>query len=257
MADANDPAVGRPALLRRAVLRLSEMWDETHDTRTFRFEAPPGGLPNFRPGQFYAIEIPTKDGAWIRRSYSVASSPLETGGLDFTVKILEGGAGTTALFHHMKVGDSVRASGPFGEFTLEVGRPSIFVAGGVGVTPIMSMLRTLDATRSQLSACLLYSNRARRDVIFEKELRAIERRNPNFHFHYALTREAGEAEAWFSRARFGAAEVARICEGMEGRVGYLCGPDAMMEEAGRALLALGIPRADIRMEAFLGTGPTL
>jgi ferredoxin-NADP reductase len=238
-------------------VRLVKVWDETHDTKTFRFGAPPQGLPDFAPGQFYAVEIPTKEGGSVRRSYSVASSPLEREHFDLTVKFLEGGAGTSALFHHLAVGDAVRASGPFGEFTLDESAPAIFIAGGVGVTPIMSMLRTLDARRPGHRALLLYSNRERRDVVYEKELREIEARNPAFEFHYLLTREAGDvAEPWIRKGRLDSAFVGRVCAARLDHVAYLCGAVPMMEELGRALIAAGLTPSRIRTEAFLGTSPT-
>jgi ferredoxin-NADP reductase len=249
------PTAGAPAGLRRAELRLEAVWDESHDTKSFRFAAPLSGLPRFLAGQFYAVEIPTKDGGSVRRSYSIASSPLERGHFDLAVKYLEGGAGSAALFGHLKVGELVRVSGPFGEFTLEAGRPPLFVAGGVGITPILSMLRQLDAERSPLPVRLLFSNRERRDLIFERELRAMEGRHPNFRFRYALTRERGAVESWFLRGRFDGAALALAIAGLDRPVAYLCGPNEMMEAAGKALLALGLPRADIRTEAFMGTGP--
>lgn len=244
-----------PQGLRRAEVVLAECWEETHDTRTFRFRAPASGLPPFRAGQFFALEVPNGAG-WIRRSYSVASSPLERGHFDLTIKRVEGGAATTALFDAMAVGMTARATGPFGEFTLDESRGALFVAGGVGVTPIMSMLRTLDATASRLPATLLYSNRTRDDVIFERELRAIALRRPNVRLHFALTR-AGRAGAFDGRiGRLDETAVRDLCAGAAGRTAYLCGPVPMMEEIGRTLLDLGFPPERIRTEAFVGVAPT-
>lgn len=246
----------RPALLRRAEVRVLEIREETHDTRTFRFGAPPAGLPDFAAGQFVALEIPGRDGNWIRRSYSIASSPLERCHFDLTVKRVEGGAGTGALFDGVKVGDVLRASGPFGEFTLEPSKPAIFAAGGVGVTPIMSMLRALDAQGDPPRVLLLYSNRERRDVAFEAELRAMEARRPNFEFHFALTRDPGGFPGPRGhRGRFAPEFLLRAFETRRDHVAYLCGPMPFMETIGKLLLAAGFPPTSIRTEAFIGTSP--
>jgi ferredoxin-NADP reductase len=247
-----------PAQLRRAELVVAEVLDESWDTKTFRLAAPPGGLPSFRAGQFFAIEVPGEDG-WVRRSYSISSSPRRRDSIDFTVKMLPGGSASRLLFQRLAAGDLVRASGPFGEFLLDETRPALFVAGGVGITPILSMLRYLVEGPSGPPACLLYSNRAGRDVLFEKELRALASARPGFCFHFTLTRPEPEdlAGRWSGRSgRFDAAAVRELCAGMSDRVAYLCGPLPMMEEIGRALLELGIAPERVRTEAFVGTSPT-
>lgn len=246
----------RPAMLRRAELRVAKIWNETHDTKTFRIAAPAGGLPSFRPGQFYALEVMGPDGAWIRRSYSIASSPLETAHFDLTIKFLEGGAATGVLFQQIQEGGIVRATGPFGEFVLEEEKPAIFVAGGVGVTPMMSMLRFLAASPAPPPVCMLYSNRARRDIIYDRELAEIQQKHPVIQIYHSLTRpDAGDG--WTGRrGRFDAAAIRELCGNMTDRIAYLCGPVSMMEECGRELLNSGVPAANIRTEAFLGTSPT-
>ncbi len=247
-----------PAMLRRAPLALSEVLDESHDTRTFRFSAPVSGLPRFQPGQFFALEVPGVEG-WIRRSYSVSSSPNERRHLDFTIKFLDGGAATSVLFRSMTVGNQARATGPFGEFVLDPSRPALFIAGGVGITPILSMLRFLDEQGSTLPIDLLFANRARRDLLFEPELRAMAARRPSLKLHFALSRpdSADRVGGWKEHiGRFDGAAIRRLCAGMSDRTAYLCGPIAMMEETGRALLELGIPPAQIRTEAFVGVSPT-
>jgi len=244
-------------MLRREELPIAGIVAESEDTKTFRLKAPESGLPPFQPGQFYALEVPGADGTWIRRSYSVASSPLERRWLDFTIKRVEGGVATTALFERLRPGDRLRATGPFGEFVLDPARPAIFVTGGVGVTPILSMLRYLDATSSPIPVCLLYANRTGADVLFEEELRAMAARRANFEFHFSLTRATdADRTRWRGRTgRFDAATIQQICQGMSDRVAYLCGPISMMEESGKALLSLGVAAKDIRTEAFVGVSP--
>jgi ferredoxin-NADP reductase len=244
-------------VLRRAELEIAEIVQETADVRTFRLAAPPGGFPDFSPGQFLAVEVPTEAGA-VRRSYSIATSPRERRHVDLTVREVPGGAASAALFRAVRAGDRVRASGPFGEFTLVPGRPALFVAGGVGITPIQSMLRTLDAEGADLPVALLYSCRTSRDVIFEREIREMARRRPAWSVHLAITRPSTEdgGGGWPGAiGRFDAGRLQTLCAGWTDRVAYLCGPLPMMEETGRALLALGFPAASIRTEAFLGTSP--
>ncbi|MFN0204930.1 MAG: ferredoxin reductase [Planctomycetota bacterium] len=244
-------------MLRRAELKVIDIWNETFDTKTFRFAAPAQGLPAFLPGQFYALEVKSPDGTWIRRSYSIASSPRERAHFDLTIKFLEGGAATGVLFKHLNIGDVVRASGPFGEFVLDDTKPAIFIAGGVGVTPMMSMLRYLSEAADPVPVCLIYSNRAQNDIIYEKELREMERKHSNFEFHYSITRPNPELTAWTGRVgRFDAAAIREICKNMTDRIVYLCGPVPMMEEIGRLFITMGVPPEHIKTEAFVGVSPT-
>jgi ferredoxin-NADP reductase len=243
-------------MLRRAELQVVDLWNETHDTRTFRLGAPPGGLPDFRPGQFYAVEVQAPDGSWVRRSYSIASAPAQREFFDLTIKFLEGGTATGVWFRDIKKGSRVRATGPFGEFILDESRPAIFVAGGVGVTPLMSMLRHIDAQSLALPVLLLYSNRTSADVIYERELRELRTRRPNISIHFSLTREPA-GTAWTDRrGRFDASALRELCGSMTDRNVYLCGTMEMMESAGRAFVAMGFPGSQLRTEAFLGTSPT-
>lgn len=252
----------RPAMLRRAGLTVAEILDETHDTKTFRIAAPSGGLPAFLPGQFYALEVCAADGTWIRRSYSISSAPGETQYFDLTIKFLEGGAATAVLFQQIKPGSEVRATGPFGEFTLDTTKPAILVGGGVGVTPLMGMLRHIVRERLFTPVVLLYSNRERRDVIFETELEGMGRNHPHLKISQTLTRGDGtdpsrpHAEPWRgSLGRFRAEDVRRACAALRDPIVYLCGPVPFMEELGREFIQSGIPPANVRTEAFLGTSP--
>lgn len=244
-------------MLRRTELKVIDIWNETPDTKTFRFGAPAAGLPEFLPGQFYALEVKAPDGSWIRRSYSIASSPRERGFFELTIKFLNGGAATNVLFNHLNIGGTVRASGPFGEFVLNETKPAIFIAGGVGVTPMMSMLRYLSESTGPVAVCLIYSNRSQNDIIYEKELREMERKHSNFEFHYSITRPSVELTAWTGRVgRFDAAAIREICKNMTDRIVYLCGPVAMMEEVGKLLITIGVPAENIKTEAFVGVSPT-
>ncbi|AEA24025.1 ferredoxin [Pseudonocardia dioxanivorans CB1190] len=171
-------SVWRPLRSGRAPgARVVEVRPETADATTL-FLRPGTPLPAHRPGQFVGLGVPV-DGVWTWRSYSVTSRPGESL-LAVTVTAVPDGAVSTLLARRLRPGALVRITPPSGEFVLPAPTPEklLFVTAGSGITPVMSMVRTLAATRPSVldGAVHVHSDRTAADVVFGPELRALAAR---------------------------------------------------------------------------------
>lgn len=161
-------------------LSIKQIQIETADARTFELAVPQEQHPLFRgqAGQFLRIMIPG-DLTDLARSYSLSSSPELGEPLRFTVKRIEGGAVSSRLVSQLKVGDLLHVDPPTGSFTLRNDNlPLLLIAGGSGITPVFSLLKTaLHTTARKIT--LLYTNRDRVSVIFAKEIELLRQTFPS------------------------------------------------------------------------------
>jgi ferredoxin-NADP reductase/DMSO/TMAO reductase YedYZ heme-binding membrane subunit len=233
-------------------LRVVQMFDETPDVRTFRLASTNGsGLPfDFSPGQFLSLTLDI-DGQKVRRSYTIASAPSRNRYCELTVKREPSGLASRHLHDSVKVGDLLEVRAPSGKFKFTgTGADSVvLVAGGVGVTPLMSQLRYLTDLSWPGDIYLVFSVKTERDIIFRDELEALGRRHPNLHITVTLTREDGTA--WTGeRGRITSALLTRVVPGIAARPVLICGPTEMTDPTRQMLRDLGVPDKAIQVESF-------
>jgi len=233
-------------------LRVARIFQETADVKTFRL-APITGedLPfAFEPGQFLTVAA-TIDGKTVKRSYSIASSPCCRGWCEITVKRAPGGAVSAHLHEQIAVGDRVSAAGPYGRFTFRGETPSVvMIAGGVGITPMMSSIRYLTDQSWAGDIHLVYACASLDKVIFRDELDYLGHRHPNLHSVLVLSDEP--SPSWTgARGRVSAELLARVVPDLPSRRIHVCGPPPMMDAVKAALATLGVPAEAIRTELFL------
>lgn len=186
------------------------------------------------------------------RSYSICSSPLQRGYLEITAKRAEGGCVSVFLNQRVQVGLMVEARGPFGRFYFdEVRHPRIvLIAGGSGITPMMSMLRYIDDLGLSTEATLLYFVRTPRDVLFARELEQMRAELANFRYQVIVSKPDPDwkgATGHLSREL-----LEESVHRMQSAHFFLCGPTGLMDAATSLLRALGIPDEQIRQESFGG-----
>jgi ferredoxin-NADP reductase len=222
-------------------------------TRAFRLARPPGF--DFEAGQavtLLLVEPPPEENSR-QRIFSLVSAPFEPE-LCVATRMREGSAFKRALAS-LPAGAPVRLRGPRGSMTLgeDSVRPAVFIAGGIGITPFMSMLRQAAHDGSRRPLRLVYSNRRPEDAAFLDELANLEHRLPGFRLHATMTDMAASQRTWRGDTRgLGAEVIGDACQGLPAPVYFVVGPPGFVAAAKEGLRALGVPAADARTEPFYG-----
>lgn len=173
----------------RMYLKVKEIIEETPSTKTFRMVPTKGKLPPFRAGQYVNLFV-NIEGVLTSRPYSISSSPTKTEYIDLTVRRKQNGFVSNYLMDKVRVGDEFETTGPMGQFYYEPltdGKNLVFLAGGSGVTPFMSIIREVVDRKLDFNIWLIYGSRVPSDVIFLKELEKIAKKYKNTHFTVVIS----------------------------------------------------------------------
>ncbi|MFG2092273.1 FAD-binding oxidoreductase [Streptomyces sp. NPDC048612] len=231
---------------RRLALTVSEVITETVSSATFRLRRPDGAdLPPFLAGQYVGVFAGNTN-----RPYALSSSPADPSHWDLTVRRVPGGRISNHLIDTLSVGDTLTTTGPMGTFhhnPLFHGDDLVFLAGGSGVAPAMSMIRDIVDHGLDRRFHLIYGSRTPDDVIFHEELDAVAANYPNIRVHHVM---AEPGNGWAGPTGLLTAALIKTLAGpLDGRMVYVCGPQALYPYALRQLEGLGHPRRRIRFEA--------
>jgi ring-1,2-phenylacetyl-CoA epoxidase subunit PaaE len=241
-----------PHAARRA-LRVVEVIDETPSTRTFVLEPTDGARPlDYRAGQHLTLLVDIA-GVTHRRCYSFSSSPASSRRPSVTVRRTPAGLVSRHLHERIRAGDTLVATDPSGQFTIATNpalqRTIAFVAGGVGITPLISLAETLLREEPQSRAVLLCGNRCEDEIIFRERLGALE---SEFARRLVVRHALDQPPANWSGVT-GALDGARTLQ-LLGRTDadafYVCGPEAMMTDVCSALASAGVAADRVRTERF-------
>ncbi len=151
---------------------------ETHDVKTFRFVHPGGDIPFVhRPGQYMTLTL-NIHGQIVKRSYTIASSPLQRGHVELTIKRNTQGLVSRYMHDQVKVGDRIRVAAPAGKFVFDdlQANAVVLIAGGVGITPLMSILRNLTDHAWRGKIYFINAMRSPSDAIFASEIENLAKR---------------------------------------------------------------------------------
>jgi len=238
-------------------LRVKEVRRETRDAVSIALEPPAelAELYRFEAGQYLTLRTEL-EGEEIRRNYSVCVSPLD-GELRIAVKEVAGGVFSRYANRELKAGDVIDIMPPMGRFTValdpEASHRYVAVAGGSGITPVMSLIKTVLQTEPRSRFTLLYGNRSTATVIFLEELAGLKNRfMDRLEVYHFLEDEAEEIELFnglLDRAK--CEEVfSTLVRPDEVDCFYVCGPGPMMDAAEHALLDKGVAPERIKIERF-------
>ncbi len=222
-------------------------------TMMFRFDKPAGF--RFAPGQAVGVELldPPAAPNSARRTLSVVSAPFEP---ELAVATrMRDASGFKRALRALSSAAILKLKGPFGDMTLHTdrSRPAVFIAGGIGITPFMSMLRQATHDRLARRLLLLYSNRRPEDAGFLAELQRLERQNDGFRLLATMTDMRRSARAWpGERGRIDAAMLQRLVGDAAAPVYYLAGAPTMVEAVKSILGRAGVADENIRSEEFYG-----
>ncbi|MCJ8170636.1 FAD-binding oxidoreductase [Atopomonas sediminilitoris] len=236
---------------KRLPLVVSAIIDDTPSTKTLRVKAADGHrLPPFQAGQYINVFVDI-DGVATARPYAISSSPLERDFYDLTVKRAEGGYVSHYLLDRVAPGERLLSSGPMGSFHYNPifhGQDLVFIAGGSGSAPARSMLLNILERDQPLHFHMIYANSYSDDVIYAEQLRALAAEHANFTLDELISRpEPG----YSGRSGRISSELLQTLLGpnLDGKMFYLCGPTPFNEACLAQLLALGVKRRRIRIEA--------
>jgi ferredoxin-NADP reductase len=225
--------------------RIEQIIEETSDTKTFVLK-PSARWGGFKAGQH--INICTEiNGTRNNRTFSLSSSPLlwqEQGLITLTIKRLSGGLVTNWLHDHLKPGAILGIGDAFGDFLLpERAQPVLFIAGGSGITPILSQLEMMGRDNFRAPVTLLYYVRTSLDVIARDKLEALAANYPALSLRIIVSNEG-------KNPRHLSDQDLESVPGLKARQIYLCGPRGLMDRARTFLHERGIAETDIHSTFF-------
>jgi ferredoxin-NADP reductase len=232
---------------------LTSKSDVAEGTTAFFFSKPDGFTST--PGQAIDLILPVdgqapQDGD--RHAFSLVSAPYQNE-LCITTRMRD--SAYKSALKALPVGGRVQIDGPFGSLTLhnKVSRPAIFVAGGIGITPFMSILRNAEREALSHELLLIYSNRRPEDAAFLQELQALEQRNPHFRLRATMTQMQASDLPWAGETGLmDEAMLRRALDGLSDPLVYVVGPPGMVESMKATLGRVGVDEDDIRTEEFYG-----
>ncbi len=229
--------------MRYHALRVQAVVEETHDSRSLVFDVPPELAATFayKPGQFLTLRLPVAS-HFVPRCYSMSSTP----GLDdaprITVKRVAGGRGSNWVCDHVRAGDILEVQAPAGVFTPRHWQGDwVLLAGGSGITPILSILRAA-LQQGSGRVLLLYANRDERSVIFRDTLNTLARAHPQrLQVIHWLDTVQGVPQR---------EQIQAMAQGWAAAQAFICGPGPFMDTAVAALQAAGLEDEQVHVERF-------
>ncbi len=235
---------------KRIYLKVSEIRQETKTTKSFRLVSLDNYLPPFQAGQYINLFVDL-GGIRTSRPYSIASPPTQTGYYEIAVKRVEDGFVSNHLLDGVKVGNRFESTAPSGNFfhnPLFHGNDLVFLAGGSGITPFMSMIREMTDRGLDRRIHLFYGSQSPDDIIFQEELDDRARRHKNLTVTHVISEPP---QGYTGLKGFVTADLVRQMSGdISGQTFYVCGPEAMYSFCLAELEKLGMASRRIRREVF-------
>lgn len=234
-------------------LKVHEVVKETAEAVSIHFEHPEDGKIEYKPGQYFTL-IFDIEGKEERRSYSVCSSPYTDEHPAVAVKRVEGGTVSNHINDNLKAGDEIRVIPPLGNFTTEVSseneRTLALIGGGSGITPLMSIAKSILDQEPKSRLKLLYANQSVDAIIFKDELEALEKDHEQFEIIHTLEKNEGDYaqyEGYVTKDII--ADLIKKVDDDKAEY-FVCGPGPMMDLSIDALKELGVDEKKIHKESF-------
>ena len=239
-------------------LLVAEIFVETPNVKTFRLTEPGGGkIPfNFLPGQFITVTI-NPAGVPVKRSYTIASSPTHTEYCEITVKHEEKGTVSHYMHNEVHIGELIQFTAPSGKFTFTEthAKSVVFIAGGVGVTPMMSAVRYLTDRSWKGEIYFFFSCKDESSIIFREEILYLTKRYPNLQVWFLLEEPVSNPTDSFITGRISKDILTDKVQDIISRMIHICGPKPMMDAVKLMLDELKVPKENVMQEVFSGAPP--
>ena len=240
----------KPMLLKRQMYAVTHVASVGRDTYAVELAPQDDGVFAYAPGQFAFLTFRSEALPLERHPWTISSTPTRPKSLIFTIKC---SGDFTALIGRLKPADTALVDGPYGLFSYlahvrDPDREMIMVAGGVGVTPMLSMLRYMTDIGDMRKATLVWTNRTEADILCRDELEAIEAKMANLTVHHVLTRQRDFG------GRTGHLDKAMLEDLLSGcsrqAAVFVCGPPPMMDAVCKDLKRIGFRAHLIHTEKF-------
>jgi len=225
---------------------VKEVVPRTANVTSYRFPRP--AAFDYKPGQFLFITI-NLTGKELSKHFSISSSPTEKEHIEFTKKFTD--SEFSRALKALRPGDWTRIDAPFGQFTFEGEHDRIgLLAGGIGITPLVSICKYCTDKQLKTKITLLYGSRTEGDIAFRKEFEDMQRQNSNLKVVFILN------EAPFNwKGAVGIINAGMVKEEIpdyKETILYTCGPPPMVEVMEKLVESLGLPETQLKREYFSG-----
>jgi ferredoxin-NADP reductase len=226
--------------------RVKKIIERTHDVKSFRFPRPEA--LSYKAGQFLFVTL-KHEGKELKKHFSFSSSPTEKQQIEFTKKLSD--SEYSAALKSLKEGDWALIDAPYGQFTFEGEHERIcLLAGGIGITPFISICKCCTDLKIPSKITLLYGNKTESDIAFREELDELMTQNPNLKVVHTLNEPPKD---WKGQTGFVTDDIVRqeVPE-YNNTIFYICGPVPMVQAMENMLGKMGIPKTQQKVEYFTG-----
>lgn len=225
---------------------------ETEDAKTFKLRLQDEVKFNFAAGQYALLDMEI-DGQQVSRNYTISSKPDDGTHLEFTVKRVEGGLVSNWLIDHFAKDHTLELSGPFGDFVHQANdsRELVFFACGSGITPFLSVIRSMQHLNDVPAVTLFYSAKTADSFICKKELETLRQQHDWLTIHYFCSQQSTGIEPPFYSGRITGDLVKEFLLHQSENTHYMmCGPNEYMENVAQWLEQLNVDSKQISRESF-------
>ncbi|MEQ6122123.1 ferredoxin--NADP reductase [Reichenbachiella sp. MALMAid0571] len=239
-------------------LTIKEVVKETEDAVSLVFEEPESGKLSYKPGQFITL-IATINGKKVRRAYSLCSSPFLNENPAVTVKRVEDGVMSNFINNTLKAGDQIEIMEPMGSFTPEIipanKRHIFLIGGGSGVTPLLSIAKSILSEEKESKVSLIYANRDESSIIFNATIANLQEQYPdNFNVVHFLENPPATWTnyiGWLDTAKLRTVFSSLDDTSYSDVSYYTCGPEPMMNIVMDTLSQMNVPDDKKHKESFV------
>jgi glycine betaine catabolism B len=226
--------------------KIIEIIPRTTDVTSYRFPKPQE--LTYKPGQYFIITI-RKDDKELTHHFSFSSSPTEKDHFEFTKKFTD--HEYSLALKSAKIGDWARIDAPYGQFIFDGEYPKIaLLAGGIGITPLISIIKNATDKRLDTKITLFYGCRTENDIAFKEELERMQNENRNLKMICIINQPSSQ---WTGEIGIITSEmIKKALPDFRENVFFTCGPPPMVKAMETIIESLGLPRSQMKQEFFTG-----
>ena len=226
--------------------RINEIIPRTVDVTSYRFPRP--SELTYKPGQYFFITIKQGDRE-LTKHFSFSSSPTEKDHFEFTKKFTD--HEYSMALKAAKVGDWARIDAPYGQFTFEGEYPEIaLLAGGIGITPFISICKNATDKRLNSKITLFYGCRTENDIAFKQELEKMQEQNKNLKIVFMVNEASSQWKG--ATGVINAEMIKKELPDYKDNLFYVCGPPPMVKAMETLIESIGLPKTQLKLEYFTG-----